>query len=270
MKIPSSSIAIVLSVSVHIALASVFLDTVSDNSGNAVVAGEGGLDVGLGMAGSYVDRQPVEKKSLDKKISEQAPEPEILPKSAIEQPVKAIAKQSLTPTPKETLVESQKAKHQLVIDEEPVASTPKEQVAPLTNRAQTTENDEPESQQQQPQKMATGKANSQQSGAKVGDNAHYFGEIMAWLAHYKRYPAKLKKNKIEGVVSLQFKIDRNGYLLSSEIKKSSGHSALDRAALEMLTNASPLPAMPHWMKRDTLTLVIPVEYSLITNRSHKE
>jgi protein TonB len=117
---------------------------------------------------------------------------------------------------------------------------------------------------------ATGRTNSNRSGASKGETNRYFGEIMAWLSKHKRYPVELKKKKKQGVVTVEFSIDRNGYLLSARVKKGSDYPELDAAAMAMLSNASPLPAMPDWMDRQTLTLSIPVEYSLITNSSFKE
>jgi protein TonB len=65
---------------------------------------------------------------------------------------------------------------------------------------------------------------------------------------------------------VQFRIDRDGHLLTSDVKQSSGHPELDRAAMDMLVRAEPLPAIPDFMNRDELALAIPVEYSLITDR----
>ena len=93
---------------------------------------------------------------------------------------------------------------------------------------------------------------------------------MSWLSKYKRYPVALKKKKKQGVVTVEFSIDRNGYLLAARVSEGSGYPQLDEAALEMLHSASPLPAMPDWMDKQSLTLSIPVEYSLITNSSFKE
>ena len=66
----------------------------------------------------------------------------------------------------------------------------------------------------------------------------------------------------EGVVSLRFTMDRQGHVLSYEIAKTSGSDALDREAQELLKRAEPLPALPAAFGRDTLDLVVPIEFFL--------
>jgi periplasmic protein TonB len=108
------------------------------------------------------------------------------------------------------------------------------------------------------------------SGSKAGNAKVYFREIMAWLAQHKTYPVELKKAKQEGVVVLKFTINKRGDLLQSTVEKSSGVPAIDQAALNMLRSASPLPGLPRFIDKDQITLVIPIEYSLITNAFNKE
>lgn len=99
---------------------------------------------------------------------------------------------------------------------------------------------------------------------------HYLGKLMGWLGRHKHYPAELKRKKQQGIVTVKFTIARDGALLASSIAKTSGNPRLDEAALAMLANATPMPAIPDSLDRDSLTLVIPVEYSLITNSPIKE
>lgn len=98
------------------------------------------------------------------------------------------------------------------------------------------------------------------------DVRRYIAAVMHELYKHKKYPRELKKAKVEGTVVVQFTIDRGGRLLASSVEQGSGHAALDRAALDMLARAAPLPAIPESMDRSELALAIPVEYSLITDR----
>lgn len=99
---------------------------------------------------------------------------------------------------------------------------------------------------------------------------HYLGKLMGWLGRHKHYPPELKRKKQQGIVTVKFTLARDGALLASSIAKTSGNPELDEAALAMLANATPMPAIPDSLDRDSLTLVIPVEYSLITNSLIKE
>lgn len=92
----------------------------------------------------------------------------------------------------------------------------------------------------------------------------YFRELMAWLARHKAYPVAAKKAKHQGVVTLEFAIERSGSVLFARVKTGSGYAALDQAALDMVARANPVPAIPDALARDRLSLAIPIEFSLIT------
>lgn len=94
--------------------------------------------------------------------------------------------------------------------------------------------------------------------------ATYYQQLMAWLARRKDYPAEARQARQQGVVIVRFTIDRAGNVSAEAVKRSSGYAALDAATLALLRRASPVPALPAAMKRDSLTVALPIEYSLST------
>ena len=115
------------------------------------------------------------------------------------------------------------------------------------------------------QQQATGSKSDQRTGGSKGDYKNYYSKLMAWLNRHKTYPKQAKKNKKQGVVTVRFTVARNGQLLTKKLEKSSGIEELDQAALAMLDKASPVPKIPKKFNKETLTVVIPIEYSLITH-----
>ena len=95
--------------------------------------------------------------------------------------------------------------------------------------------------------------------------ADYFSLISAHLNRKKRYPAEAKKAMQQGIVTVRFTVDRDGNVSGVSIKRTSGHALLDQATIELVQRVAPLPRMPASMKRDTITLSLPIDYSLKTS-----
>ncbi len=94
------------------------------------------------------------------------------------------------------------------------------------------------------------------------DRKEFATRLFGHLNRYKRYPASARMRHQEGVVSLRFTMDRQGHVLSYEIAKTSGSDALDNEARELIKRAEPLPVIPAAFGRDTLDLVVPIEFFL--------
>ena len=58
---------------------------------------------------------------------------------------------------------------------------------------------------------------------------------------------------------------RDGSVSGISIKRGSGHEVLDSATLALVQRVAPLPRMPASMVRDSVTLALPIDYSLKTN-----
>lgn len=95
--------------------------------------------------------------------------------------------------------------------------------------------------------------------------SQYLRELMAWLARHRVYPSEAKKHKLEGVVQVRFAIDRDGHLLSAVVHRSAGTDVLDRAALDVLRRADPMPKFPKALERRRLSVTLPIDFSLIND-----
>ncbi len=95
--------------------------------------------------------------------------------------------------------------------------------------------------------------------------ANYFALVSAHLNRRKVYPAEARQARQQGVVTVRFTVDRNGGVSGISIKRSSGHDILDRATLDLVQRVAPLPHMPASIQRDSVTLSLPIDYSLRTS-----
>lgn len=103
------------------------------------------------------------------------------------------------------------------------------------------------------------------SGAARRQQQRYLQDLMAWLARHRTYPDAAKKAKLQGVVHVRFTLDRQGRLLASAVDRGPGIALLERAAMDVLQRASPMPPIPESMGISKLTLTLPIEYSLLTD-----
>lgn len=81
------------------------------------------------------------------------------------------------------------------------------------------------------------------------------------VAELTRYPSSARLNGWEGRVVLRAIIRADGHLMDVKVHKSSGHDALDRAALETIKLACPLH-MKHALDSTEVAIYVPIVYSL--------
>jgi protein TonB len=82
------------------------------------------------------------------------------------------------------------------------------------------------------------------------------------LDRYKRYPAEAQRKGQQGTPHIVFTMCRDGRVLEAHVLQTSGFTALDQAGMEMVRGAEPLPGFPQSQSGDTLSVVVPVEFSL--------
>ena len=107
-------------------------------------------------------------------------------------------------------------------------------------------------------------ANETVTDAMRARERNYYATLMSWLNRKKTYPTEAKKARQQGIVSVRFTIDQRGNVIAADIKKGSGYALLDDETLKLMRRASPLPEIPDSLKRQQLTISLPVEYSLVT------
>lgn len=89
--------------------------------------------------------------------------------------------------------------------------------------------------------------------------ASWEGQVLAHLERHRRYPAAARARRQQGVAYVTFRMNRAGRVLASRVSRSSGAAVLDRAALETLQRAQPLPAIPA-DRPDEIELTVQVEF----------
>jgi periplasmic protein TonB len=85
-------------------------------------------------------------------------------------------------------------------------------------------------------------------------------KISTLLERNKRYPKAARERRESGVVQVSLKIDREGRLLSSNVKNSSGHSLLDEEAIAILKRARPFPPVPVKLPGQTISMTVPIRF----------
>jgi protein TonB len=117
-----------------------------------------------------------------------------------------------------------------------------------------------------PVASATNKpATPQQAAASAPSKAEisWQSKLLSHLSRYKRYPDDARRRGLEGVNRLRFVVDGNGKVLSYSLAGKSGSVSLDRATLQMIRRAQPLPPPPaEMLTNGKVEIVAPFVYAL--------
>lgn len=283
-------IASLLAIVLHI---SVLLLLLNQPSQGALAEGEHGVEIGLGMLGDFGEKTemtltkpeapaPKPDKVLHKpevlvqKPQVLEPKPEELAEPETEQfeldpPLQESDFVMAQKTPDSALLPEQEASEDdtILVDEVVadvqvvdmvdtdivVTDIVDEALAELSKQAQET-------QSKSQTKQTTGESNTSSNGGQAGIDQSYLAKLAAILAQHKRYPFSSRKKAEEGVAILDFEINRNGRVLLSQIQKSSGFQALDKAVLVMLKRAEPFPPVPPDIKGEPIRFTLPIAFKL--------
>jgi len=104
-----------------------------------------------------------------------------------------------------------------------------------------------------------------EKGAKDAEvMSRYTQLISLWVQKFKVYPEEARVGGFEGATVVRVRIDRKGNVRYYALERSTGIEMLDRAAIEMIKRANPVPAVPaDYPKGDLLEFLIPVNFSLL-------
>lgn len=87
--------------------------------------------------------------------------------------------------------------------------------------------------------------------------------VLDWLAQHRRYPGPARRARLQGTVEVMVVLMPDGRLIDQRIVQSSGHAVLDKAALDLLRRASPVPATAFFTgAARRLELRLPIVYRL--------
>jgi protein TonB len=93
------------------------------------------------------------------------------------------------------------------------------------------------------------------------EKEEYLKLIIAELEKHKKYPLIARRLGIEGTVTVEFVVKKDGSLKYVKIVSSSGNSILDSAA-KKLVKACHFPPLPADFKEDSFKVKIPIHYKL--------
>ena len=82
------------------------------------------------------------------------------------------------------------------------------------------------------------------SGTNTDELNAYRAAIRREIERHKRYPARAKMMRKQGIVNVSFSVGGDGSLSGERVTKSSGDESLDNAALEAVRSARPVGPKP--------------------------
>jgi protein TonB len=68
--------------------------------------------------------------------------------------------------------------------------------------------------------------------------------LLRHIAKFQRYPRAAERQHLQGTVLAVFSVGRDGRLLGTWVKSSSGQAVLDQAAIDTIRRAQPMPQIP--------------------------
>jgi len=90
----------------------------------------------------------------------------------------------------------------------------------------------------------------------------YLKKCRQLIELHKEYPLMARKSHREGTVLVHVVLKRDGSLLHCDIRRASGHTLLDHAALRSVRSVGRFPPFPPEVDDDELVFQVPVTFTL--------
>ncbi len=99
--------------------------------------------------------------------------------------------------------------------------------------------------------------------AKAAIKTRYEQTISLWIQKFKIYPDSARNQEMQGNTIVRIRIDRRGNIRYSALEASTGYDELDRAAIDMVRRANPVPAVPDsYPDGEMFEFLIPVKFQI--------
>lgn len=100
------------------------------------------------------------------------------------------------------------------------------------------------------------------SGARDAEiMSRYTQLISLWIQKFKVYPEEARSQGIIGASVVRIRIDRRGNVRYYALERTTGSELLDRAAIDMIRRANPVPSVPNdYPEGELQEFLIPVSF----------
>jgi protein TonB len=93
-------------------------------------------------------------------------------------------------------------------------------------------------------------------------SSSYLEMVKLKIERYKKYPETARVARIEGSVTVRFKIRPSGNVSGVRVIKTSNHDDLDHAALKAVKDAAPFPRPPERFFKGAIPLKLTIVFEL--------
>jgi TonB family protein len=148
---------------------------------------------------------------------------------------------------------------------------PKTEISPVVKSEEINEagvdifNDDNIQNQENPSVLDNSFYGSVDPGLKL----NYETQLLAWLERHKRYPNFARRRGQQGTVILEFVMSAEGELLSHKLLQVSAYASLNEAIDKMIKRASPMPSVPHELRRNRTKFLYTVPIHFKLNKGNK-